>query len=491
MATPGVQLMGAMGMSIEGAGTASVQLVATSSVTSVTVVANAGGMIALSPPISFDGSVANARQLTFQCGEFAGTGSGGVHAIGAYNPDRDLIAGVKVDCNVHVADREGDGLTGQLVSFLTEAGTIGPTETTTTDVVGSATILYKTSYPLPLDVDPGVFTWNPQNDDTHTGAYLVPLWMVPDKNWTPNPIATLYTGLPVYDDGNIAEPQRPDPLRLKADGTPPTNNPRDNLVAMIAVTSGEEGYDDLNANGVHDSNEPFDDTTEPFVDSNDDGTWEAGEKFIDTNGNGKWDGKNGKYDADTLIWAQERILWTGIPTAALFDTKNNGDYGGAFPTVHTSQIGFMTPPPPVFVDCSGCVTFTFAISDPWFNSLAKNGGSDGCNGTVAAGGTPPVSVIAAGLTGLAFDYPSVGLYYFTVCDALNRVAADMTCPPQPGCFEVGQPVVYPCGGTTTVNPRNLVFTANINCTFTASPKAGDVVTIPTTVVGEVTRNTIP
>lgn len=121
-------------------------------------------------------------------------------------------------------------------------------------------------------------------------------------NWRADPVNQY------FQPPSGQEPRRIDPVT----GTL-TFNPRDNLVTLIAYARGAETFTDLNGNGTHDDGEPFVDTTEPFVDANDNGTWDPGEAFVDTNGNGRWDGKNGTFDSDTWIWAQERILWTGIP----------------------------------------------------------------------------------------------------------------------------------------------------------------------------------
>jgi hypothetical protein len=264
---PGVTLNPTTSTTTKNDGVAQTQLVATGHVNSVVVQATAGDKIALSPPITFAGSAASSTQFTFQCGESDGAASGGVHAIRAYDPTRHLLAGVKLHCTAHVADRNGDGVPNAQVSFLTEAGTIGPTETSQTDVIGNATVLYKTSLPMPEQVAPGTFTWKPVNDDIHTGAYLVPLWMHP-YSWSENPIqAYLAATAPT-----LKEPRRNDPERKALDGTTIVNNPRDNLVSMIAVTSGEEDFEDDNNNGQYDDGEKFVDLTEPFVDANDNGT---------------------------------------------------------------------------------------------------------------------------------------------------------------------------------------------------------------------------
>lgn len=392
---PGVELSPEQGTTNVGDGVVSVQLVARGGrVASVVVVATAGEgaetKTAVSPAVSFAGTSSSYRQLTFQCGSFSGDASGAHHAIGAWDETRNLIAGVKLRCIAHVGDRNGDGIGGAQVSFLTEAGTIGPSAESVTTVVGNAEVLYKTSLPFPEDVEPGEFTWEPVNDDNHTGEYLAPLWMHPFL-WDQNPLAAYGSTPQPYT--NRPEPRRQDPIRPER-----VNNPRDNLVSIIAVTSGEEAYEDRNNNGQWDSTEPYVDITEPFVDSNDSGTWENHERFVDTNGDGKWNGKNKKFDASTLIWAQERILWTGWPHE--LDRPDT-----------VLQI---TPPPPatnVHVLHFGVVGVTFLLSDPWFNSLARNSEDDGC----AGGAVGPVDVDPLP-TGIAFTYPSYSVEAYTIRD---------------------------------------------------------------------------
>ncbi|WP_225413038.1 hypothetical protein [Stigmatella hybrida] len=427
---PGVSLSPTEATTNVSDGIASTQLIATGRVASAVVVATAGDKTAVSPAVSFAGANAHGKQFTFQCGEVAGSASGGVHAIGAYDETRYLIAGVKLRCTAHVADRNGDGISGAQVSFITEAGTIGPSSTSTTDVVGNAQVLYKTSYPLPVETDPGTFTWNPPNDATHTGDYLAPLWMQPFI-WTANPI---------QDYGAPPDPSTPRPEPFRADPVRPnrTNNPRDNLVAMIAVTTGEEGYDDSNNNGQYDPGETFVDLTEPFVDSNDNGTWDAGERFVDTNANGRWDGKNGLFDANTLIWVQERILWTGWPHPL--------DRLDARPIVR--QLSPSTSP--VAVGHFTTVLSTFLLSDPWFNSIARNASGDGCKG----GAIGPVLVEPLP-KGVAFTYPAFSVETYTIRDAHDPV----TEPPP-------SPFVPP-----------LPYEVNASCSYTGSPEEGHVVLI--------------
>jgi len=432
----GVTLSPAVATTDRTDGVARVQLTTTTRVSSVVVVAEAGGFVAMTPPISFAGAQANARQFTFQCGPIAGEASGGIHAIGAWDQTRYLIAGVKLDCTAHVGDRNGDGVPNAVVSFLTEAGTIGPSETTVSNVIGNATILYKTSNPLPKPVDPGAFSWNPAKGPKHTGQYIVPLWMHP-FDWKAKPVADY--NLP--PDAN--EPRRPDPVRLGI-----LNNPRDNLVTMIAVTTGEEGFDDVNNNGRFDEGEFHEDydLTEPFVDSNDNGTWDRDERWVDTDGNGTWDGKNGRHDASTLIWVQERILWTGVPHPRDFQDAE-------FPIF--KQIS----PPPV-VQHFQTAQVTLLISDPWFNVPAQNGTSDGCE--VLTGAANPVvkpDQARFGELGIRFTYPSVMLASVGLQDAHDPQKD----PPDLPWNDPSRNPSFPGG---------LPFSVGIGCTYTASPNGG-------------------
>lgn len=119
-----------------------------------------------------------------------------------------------------------------------------------------------------------------------------------------------------------------------------THNPRDGVVTVIAVADGEEAFFDANGNGSYDAGEPFVDLGEPFVDQNDDGVWEPGEWFLDLDGNGTWTGPNGRWDANTKIWTQTFVVYTGT-SAALVDS------GGAL-------MGTRIVDPSAFVDA--CVS---------------------------------------------------------------------------------------------------------------------------------------
>ncbi|BDG10420.1 Ig-like domain-containing protein [Anaeromyxobacter paludicola] len=181
-----------------------------------------------------------------------------------------------VTCTAYFADRFGNVLgVPTLATFRSEAGAAGQPVTTTaydpskgtdqTSTLGFAknTVLVG-GYGLPLDVEP--FTGEP----SHALA-------------------------------------APDACGVS------TRNPRDGLVTILVAVKGEEGFVDLNGNGIWDQGEPFVDQGEPYLDENDNGVHDANEPYIDVNGNGLYDGPNGKWDADTTIWAETRVLYTGLP----------------------------------------------------------------------------------------------------------------------------------------------------------------------------------
>ncbi|MDP2272251.1 MAG: hypothetical protein Q8N23_20875 [Archangium sp.] len=461
-ANSGVTLSPPTAVSIRGSGYAETQVIASSRVNSVIVSATSGGKKVFSPPITFAGSVPSGRQLTFQCGPIAGDGSGGRHAIGAFDGTRHLIAGSQLDCTAHVGDRNGDGVADALVSFMTEAGTIGATGLSKADLVGDATVVYKTSLPLPEDVIPDVFKWTTAVDDvSNTGEYLAPLWMHPYE-WVEDPRTLAFSANPFTY--TLREPRRPDPIRLKMDGSGRyENNPRDNLVSMIAITSGEEGFDDTNNNGQYDEGEDYDDLTEPFVDSNDNGTWDSNERFIDVNGNRDWNGKNGKWDANTLIWKQERILWTGVP--ATEDTRP------VVPGVigHRPVFAPITQMGAINLVCGGspCTAagpeqyVAAYLADPWFNSLAQNGDSDKCE-IDTEDRSPVVAKVESG-SGFAFTYPPGRYLLFTVRDARDPNASPLEQIPR--------------------RIPAIPFRATIGCTYTSAPKASYILKIA---VGSIT-----
>jgi hypothetical protein len=487
----GVTLNASSSLTQPVSGVAQVTVTASQRITTVTIVATAGGVSATGTVAfaSLPPQHASGAQLTFQCGEIAGAASGGVHALGAYDESRSLIPGIKVQCSAHVADRNGDAIVGAPVTFLTEAGAIEGSSTTVSDVNGNAPVLYKTSLPLPEDVDPGTFTYNlptPKgvgcSGATCAGMVvyphlLAPLWMQP-YNWTaPDPV-TFYTTPPATGTLGGSEPHRLDPDVLLADGvTHRQNNPRDNLVSLIAVTTGEEALVPCPsvpppAPYTYDSNAGvcFLDLPEPFVDSNDDGIWEEGERFVDVNGNGVFDGPNGKWDSSSTIWTEERILWTGLPsghdmqlagqavnptylqTVRLLSPDNYTGAGSGlpFPPPSTNAAAY-TCQNSATIQLFGSCSFTFYVADPWFNAIAQNSPQDGCTTGTASQAITLQPNQSWG--GAAMIYPAGNLY--------NIVVADVTVPQPPS----GSPAPQP------FNPA-IQWTADPVCNFTDSPVDG-------------------
>jgi hypothetical protein len=91
------------------------------------------------------------------------------------------------------------------------------------------------------------------------------------------------------------------------------HNPRDGIASVIAFTQGEEGFVDMNGDGIYSQGEPFVDLGEPFVDSNDNNVQDGEEFFLDVNNNSIWDSPNGVWDSATTIWAETRIVYSGRP----------------------------------------------------------------------------------------------------------------------------------------------------------------------------------
>lgn len=327
------------------------------------------------------------------------------HGLRAYDGQRSLLPGVSMPCSVTLADRDGRALMGRRVELISEAGRFIATEPSGPD--GVIAVEHQAALPLPLDVEPVQFT-APVSDGTHTGVPLAPEWMHPEE-WREDPASEL--------TATQREPRRPDPIRLNPDGTRPTNNPRDNLVSVIAVVDGEEAFTDTNGNGTFDANEPFVDLTEPFVDSNDDGTWGNGELFIDADANGRWDGANGKWDATTKIWVATRVLWTGLPVIEDVRIVATGVANHrVVVTLPMQSLEFVCAADP----CDRAMATTAPVgstfmADPWFNALTHAAG-DRCDVLDPSG---PVSLTGEWMSAARAqtDWPAGKNYAFTVIDA--------------------------------------------------------------------------
>jgi hypothetical protein len=126
--------------------------------------------------------------------------------------------------------------------------------------------------------------------------------------------------------------------------------------------AGEEGFVDRNGDGQFNPDEPFIDIGEPFVDANDDGIWEPPEPFQDLNEDGVWTGPNGVWDADTVLWTQTRIVYTGQP--AFLQSGGQELYSRLY---DQGQPPFATPPAAPF---NGNRVYGVYFADENFNPLS-------------------------------------------------------------------------------------------------------------------------
>lgn len=224
-----------------------------------------------SPPIGLRGAKPSNQGMVLDCSPV------NIAAYVAPQPPADLPS----TCTVTLVDRFGNAVgTGAAVNFKSEAGVVPSTINT---------VAFNPSAPDPAE-GTGRFTFR-------SGGPFDTLLDVPPLGPLPSQWPFPRTQEPSVIAGSL------------------TRNPRDGLVTVIAYTRGEEYFQDNNDNGVWDPGELFIDQGEPFVDSNDNGVWDSGELYFDANGNGHYDGPNGVYDADTYVWTETRILYSGRPVA--------------------------------------------------------------------------------------------------------------------------------------------------------------------------------
>lgn len=113
-----------------------------------------------------------------------------------------------------------------------------------------------------------------------------------------------------------------DGLEASADLVTQLPIPADRRVQVMAVTTGQETFTDVNGNAQFDPGEPFvDQAPEPFLDHDEDGFYDVGEFFLDQNNNGVYDATpNGVWDAQILIAAQMPIVFSGPSTISIDPT---------------------------------------------------------------------------------------------------------------------------------------------------------------------------
>ena len=240
-------------------------------------------------------------------------------------PVYDLITGYSTTtCHVRLSDRFGNRVgIPTPVNFATEAGAITASATTVpfnpdspdNSAEGTVDVTFSTNGQLPADV--------------------IPLEAETD--------ATTYPS-----QRTQAEPRR------TPDGSQITYNPRDQLATIIAWTQGEEAFVDANHNGKYDppaagfAGELFVDQGDPFIDANDDDIYDqvvpGGQfevRFCGSTTTGScptYTGPNGQWDAQTTIWTQTWVVFTGgqhissSPAGQIatqqFEPTNCADYTG-------------------------------------------------------------------------------------------------------------------------------------------------------------------
>ncbi|MFT3713768.1 MAG: hypothetical protein QM817_39415 [Archangium sp.] len=297
----------------------------------------------------------SAATLTVECD---------ARSVLAWDERRMLIPGGGVNCSVHVADRLGRPLDGVRVALMSEAGFLEATEGNTVNGVFTTRLAIES--PAPRDVPPDVFSFFPLDDELHTGTPLVPAWMMPMR-WNTDPtIETQFFSL--------QEPRRYDPLRTGVGGQPVLNNPRDNLVTIVAmVNHAEEAFVDVNGNGTRDIGEAFTDLTEPFLDMDDDGTNSLFEPYFDVNEDQQWTGKNKTWDGDRTVWTSTWVVWTGLPHARDAEPTVASDFRSS---VVSDSLELTCAADPC--EAATALTARAFIADPWFNPLTRRSANDSC-----------------------------------------------------------------------------------------------------------------
>jgi hypothetical protein len=263
-------------------------------------------------------------------------------------------------CTVRLSDRYGNRVgIPTVVAFATEAGSI------------SATALTKAFDPSnPTDPDEGsaTVTFTTDMGNGNSPADVAPLGVATQYPWN----------------------RAAEPFHTPA-GSSVTDNPRDQLVTIIAMTRGEEAFEDANHNGLLDANEVFVDQGDPFIDENDDGVYDQ----IGPSAAGVWEprfcglnadcstyhGPNGVWDSDTVIWKPTWVVFTGVGGATTTPA------GGATPASDFTP-GCADYSDAIGVGHQALITAPVYVYDHWLN--LPSGGT-----TVKAGSTSKQAITAA------------------------------------------------------------------------------------------------
>ncbi|HUB06261.1 MAG TPA: hypothetical protein VMB50_04635 [Myxococcales bacterium] len=184
--------------------------------------------------------------------------------------------GLQTTCTIKLADRFNNPI-GVVVSvqFFTEAGTWVSDQVQTGQTIGQTT--------LPLN----------EAQNTLSTSGLLPEEVTPLGASAANP-----TGEPSYTG--------------TCSGVPWVYCPRDGLVTIVAVFTGEEPFTDHAGTGYWEPGDAWVDMPTPFVDSNDNSVWDPGE-FCFGGAQGICPGPNHQWDGDDAVWIETRVVFTGDP----------------------------------------------------------------------------------------------------------------------------------------------------------------------------------
>lgn len=105
------------------------------------------------------------------------------------------------------------------------------------------------------------------------------------------------------------------PYEVEAGAAEPLN-PRDGLVRLVAVTMGEEAFDDVDADGLWnpgiDLQHPEQQLSDAYIDVNDNGAFdELLDPWRDSDQDGEFTFPNLDWDAQIEIWTSTTVLWVG------------------------------------------------------------------------------------------------------------------------------------------------------------------------------------
>jgi hypothetical protein len=276
--------------------------------------------------------------------------------------------------------------------------------------------------------------------------------------------AALPLDVPPYLDGS--EPSvvwAYDPCDMNPKAPTRVHNPRDGVVTVIAIADGEQGFVDLNGNGVYDDGEPFIDQGEPFIDANDNGKWDPGEWYLDLNGNNQYDPPISpsatpppSWKANTKIWTQTIVVFTGQPMQYIADRFNPGNYLAVRWAPAGTGACTSTPAPvtPFAVTTSSPeASYTVVASDGNLNRLASTTAY-----SVAA--EPPATIRTTydGLPAYADDY---GMFYrYWPCDQAGNCSNQCTALGT-ALLPAGTPSAAPCYMTPTISGFSCGIAANV------------------------------